>query len=130
VFSRSRGASGEVEGLVVDSTKLVEALKARVLEARGLGEVAELVTEQDFSLFTRGATRKVPAHAYVVNHGFEPPFDSVEASLRLRPLAEPDDGTFILPLALLLGTCVVLGLYGLYRTTATQIEFAERRNNF
>jgi signal transduction histidine kinase len=50
--------------------------------------------------------------------------------LRLGPLAEPDDHTVSVPLALLLGGCVVLGLYALYRMTATQIEFAERRNNF
>ncbi|HWO11527.1 MAG TPA: HAMP domain-containing sensor histidine kinase, partial [Polyangiaceae bacterium] len=63
-------------------------------------------------------------------HRFGAPFDSLEASLALGPLAEPDDRTLILPLALLLGACVVLGLFALYRTTATQIEFAERRNNF
>jgi signal transduction histidine kinase len=130
VFSRTRSGQTEKEGLVVDSTKLVEALKARVLETRGLGEVAELETVYDSGIFTRGSSRQVPVPAYVFRHNFGAPFESLEASLRLRPLAEPDDEALILPLGALLGLCVVLGLYALYRTTATQIDFAERRSNF
>jgi two-component system, OmpR family, phosphate regulon sensor histidine kinase PhoR len=128
IFSRPRGTGGEREGLVVDSNELVQALKARVLEARGLGEVAELRPATDG--FSRDVS-DIPREAhYVFSHRFGTPFESLEASLRLRPLAEPDDRTLIFPLAWLLGVSVVLGLYALYRTTATQIEFAERRNNF
>ncbi len=128
ILSRPRGTPGQSEGLVVDSAKLVEALKTRVLEARGLGEVAELRPTNA----VHGGRSPLPAEPtpYVFEHRFGAPFDRLEASLWLSPLAEPDDRTFILPLALLLGASVVLGLYALYRTTATQIEFAERRNNF
>jgi signal transduction histidine kinase len=129
VLSRPRDSKDGSEGLVIDSDELVKALKARVLEARGLGEVAQLRSSE--SVVASGgdaaSTRQTP---YVFRHRFGAPFDSLEASLELGPLAEPDDRTLIVPLALLLGACVVLGLYALYRTTATQIEFAERRNNF
>jgi signal transduction histidine kinase len=128
VLSRSRDSTRGSEGLVIDSDELVKALKARVLEARGLGEVAQLRSESGIvSDRDAASTRQTP---YLFRHRFGAPFDSLEASLELGPLAEPDDRALIVPLALLLGACVVLGLYALYRTTATQIEFAERRNNF
>ena len=124
VLSRPRDGGAGSEGLVIDSEELLKALKARVLEARGLGEVAQLRSGSGIG----SASTREPA--YLFAHRFGAPFDSLEASLALGPLAEPDDRTLILPLALLLGACVVLGLFALYRTTATQIEFAERRNNF
>lgn len=128
ILSRPRASGGGSEGLVIDSDELVKALKARVLEARGLGEVAQLRSERSIASGDGAATT---GHTpYVFRHRFGAPFDSLEASLSLGPLAEPDDRALIVPLALLLGACVVLGLYALYRTTATQIEFAERRNNF
>jgi len=128
ILSRPRDSDGRGEGLVIDSDELVKALKARVLEARGLGEVAQLRSESSVASGSGAAATREPP--YVFTHRFGAPFDSLEASLSLGPLAEPDDRTLIVPLALLLGACVVLGLYALYRTTATQIEFAERRNNF
>jgi signal transduction histidine kinase len=128
ILSRPRDSGGRGEGLVIDSDELVKALSARVLEARGLGDVAQLHSESGVASSSGSAlTRETP---YVFTHRFGAPFDSLEASLSLGPLAEPDDRTLIVPLALLLGACVVLGLYALYRSTATQIEFAERRNNF
>jgi signal transduction histidine kinase len=128
ILSRPRAAPERLEGLVVDSEQLIQALKARVLEARGLGEVAEL---RSVGQTYRSASPPAPPETpYVFSHNFGAPFTSLEASLRLSPLAEPDDRTFSVPLAFLLGGCVVLGLYALYRMTATQIEFAERRNNF
>jgi signal transduction histidine kinase len=128
ILSRPRDGGGRGEGLVIDSDELVKALKARVLEARGLGEVAQLRSERSAASGSDDAPTREPP--YVFTHRFGAPFDSLEASLSLGPLAEPDDRTLIVPLALLLGACVVLGLFALYRTTATQIEFAERRNNF
>jgi signal transduction histidine kinase len=129
VLSRPRDGALGSEGLVIDSDELVKALKARVLEARGLGEVAELRSSES-SITSDGEAASTRQTPYVFRHRFGAPFDSLEASLELGPLAEPDDRTLIVPLALVLGACVVLGLYALYRTTATQIEFAERRNNF
>jgi signal transduction histidine kinase len=128
ILSRPREGTAELEGVVFDSAQLIQALKARVLEARGLGEVAELGPAS--SPDSRTGEPADPEAAYVFSHRFGAPFESLEVSLRLRPLAEPDDGTFFVPLALLLGACVVMGLYALYRSTATQIEFSERRNNF
>jgi len=128
ILSRARDGAAELEGVVLDSAQLVQALKARVLEARGLGEVAEL--EPAVSGDSLSSERAHPEAPYVFAHRFGAPFESLQVSLRLRPLAEPDDGTFFAPLALLLAACVVVGLYALYRSTATQIEFAERRNNF
>lgn len=126
IFARPR-ASGETEGLVVDSEQLIDALKRRVLVGRGLADVAEL----------RFAAPQPPSEPelreegpYTFTHRFGTPFDSLQAALQLGPLAEPDDRSLLVPLALLLGVSVVLGLFALYRTTATQIEFAERRNDF
>ena len=126
ILARPR-ASGETEGLVVDSERLIEALKRRVLDARGLADVAEL------RFAAPGAPSEPEPRSegpYTFTHRFGAPFDSLQASLQLGPLAEPDDRSLLVPLALLLGASVVLGLFALYRTTATQIEFAERRNDF
>jgi signal transduction histidine kinase len=89
--------------------------------------VAELRSAGSVASGSDVSTRERP---YSFSHRFGAPFDSLAASLALEPLSEPDERTLIVPLALLLGASVVLGLFALYRTTATQIEFAERRNNF
>lgn len=125
ILTRPR-ASGETEGLVVDSEQLIEALKHRVLDARGLADIAELRFAAEPP--SEPALRNEGPYAFA--HRFGAPFDSLQASLQLGPLAEPDDRSLLVPLALLLGASVVLGLFALYRTTATQIEFAERRNDF
>jgi signal transduction histidine kinase len=115
----------------VDTRALIGTLKARVLEARGLGEVAE-VTET-------GAVRNLRSSAhgqsategpYVLTHRFAPPFDSVTGTLRLRPLEEPAESALLGRLGLLLAVCVLGGLYAVYRMTAAQVQFAERRGNF
>jgi signal transduction histidine kinase len=124
VFARTR-ADGRSEGLVVDSRQLVDVLKSRVLEARGLGEVAELADQS--SEFERGPA---PAKAYVFTHRFAAPFQSLQTTLRLRALSEPEDGSLIYPLLGVLAASIVLGLLALYRMAATQVRFAERRNNF
>jgi signal transduction histidine kinase len=128
IFSRPRAAPDRLEGLVVDSERLVQELKKRVLEARGLGEVAEL---RSIGQADRSGSSAAPHETpYVFSHRFGAPFASLQASLRLSPLAEPDDRNLSISLVLLLGGSVVLGLYALYRMTKTQIEFAERRNDF
>jgi two-component system, OmpR family, phosphate regulon sensor histidine kinase PhoR len=131
VFTRHRATSGEVEGFVVDTRALVNTLKTRVLEARGLGEVAE-VTDTEAAGSSRRSVAALNAgqHPYVLTHRFGPPFDSVTATLRLRPLEEPDESALLGRLGLLLALCVLGGLYAVYRMTATQVEFAERRGNF
>ena len=126
ILARPR-AAGEAEGLVVDSEQLIEALKRRVLDARGLADVAKLSSAEP-ALPSEPELRSEGPYTFV--HRFGAPFDSLQAALRLGPLAEPDDRSLLVPLALLLGASVVLGLFALYRTTATQIEFAERRNDF
>jgi signal transduction histidine kinase len=126
VLARPR-AAGEVEGLVVDSEQLIDALKRRVLDARGLADVADL---RSVGPLPSGEPEQRSEGPYTFTHRFGAPFDSLQADLRLGPLAEPDDDSLLVPLALLLGASVVLGLFALYRTTATQIEFAERRNDF
>jgi signal transduction histidine kinase len=67
---------------------------------------------------------------YIFAHTFAAPFDSVRATLRLRPLADPDDGTLVAKLAFLIPLCVLVGLIALYRLAAAQVRFAERRSNF
>jgi two-component system phosphate regulon sensor histidine kinase PhoR len=131
VFARPRGTSGRYEGFVVDTRALVSTLKARVLEARGLGEVAEVTeTGNARSLRSSAYGRSAMDRPYVLTHRFAPPFDSVTGTLRLRPLEEPAESTLLGRLGLLLAVCVLGGLYAVYRMTATQVQFAERRGNF
>lgn len=115
------------EGLVIDARLLVDTLKARVLEARGLGEVAEVRKADGYG---RGASLGASESGYSHAHRFGPPFEGLEATLRLRPLADPDAGSLLYPLLAVLAGAIVVGLYALYRMTAAQVAFAERRNNF
>ncbi len=128
VLSRARANGEGREGLVVDSKVLISALKTRVLEANGLGEVGELSEGAASSEMSRAA--RFSPSAFTFAHRFAVPFESLEASLRLRPLAEPDAGALLYPMMVVLAVAIFGGLYALYRMTATQIEFAERRNNF
>lgn len=128
-FIRTSVEGGD-EALVADSQILIETLKSRVLEARGLDEVAELGSgaTNRRSLPSDGGPSK--ATPYVFSHTFAAPFDSVQASLRLRPLADPDDGTLLAKLVFIIPLCVLIGLFALYRMAAAQVRFAERRSNF
>jgi len=124
VLWRPRANGHGNEGLVVDSRALIGSLKAQVLEARGLDEVAELS-----SLASRDS--KLPSlGGYSFTQRFGTPFEAVEAKLNLSPLADPETNDYILPLALLLWLCLALGLYALYRMAKTQVRFAERRSDF
>jgi signal transduction histidine kinase len=131
VFARPRGNGSQYEGFVVDTRALIGTLKKRVLESSGLGEVAE-VTETDAARSLRSSAYgpSTPERPYVLTHRFAPPFDSVTGTLRLRPLEEPAESALLGRLGLLLAVCVLGGLYAVYRMTATQIQFAERRGNF
>lgn len=119
----------QARAVVVDSRKLMEVLKARVVEARGLSEVAELAPATPRGGLGSDAKANA-ATAYVFGHTFASPFDSLRTTLRLRPLADPDDGALVSKLATIIPLSVLLGLIGLYRMAATQVRFAERRTNF
>lgn len=131
IFHRPReGGPGE-EGFVIDSRALVSSLKARVLEARGLGEVVDVSTEDSDSgrLQRKKRDPEKPA-AYTFSHRFAAPFDSVRTELRLRPLGEPDEGALLNQLGWALAAFIVAGLFAVYRMSAGQVAFAERRSNF
>lgn len=117
-----RDAPGGMEGFVVDNAALVVTLKERVLAERGLSEVAEVTTYGSRSVDTTSADG--------LSHQFAEPFASVQAHLSLAPLEAPLSEQLLLPLTLLLGLLIVLGLWALYRVVATQLEFAERQSNF
>ncbi|HET9931146.1 MAG TPA: ATP-binding protein [Polyangiaceae bacterium] len=125
VLVRPRANASDKEGVVIDSETLVQILKARVLQARGLDEVAELS-----SLGSYGRREASLVGGYRFAHEFGPPFESVSASLNLRPLADPEDGSLVVPLSIVLCFSLALGLIALYRMAAAQVRFAERRNNF
>jgi signal transduction histidine kinase len=123
VFERPGVLPGETQGLVVDSQILLESLKSRVIDARGLGEVVVLRKAAS----ARGSE---DPNSYAFTHRFAAPFSMLSLSLHLRKLADPDEGRFVYPLAGLLALSIVAGLYALYRMAATQVRFAERRNDF
>ncbi len=119
-----RHTESGVEGFVVDNLRLVETLKKRVLDERGLSEVADL---SGLSALSRSSSPEIVGGH---QHQFSEPFASVTGSLRLAPLEIPFTEQLLLPLALVLGIFIVLGLFLLFRVVDTQLEFAERQNNF
>jgi two-component system, OmpR family, phosphate regulon sensor histidine kinase PhoR len=130
MFRRARSNGMGYEGFFIDSNALVDTLKSRVLEARALGSVASISRvgpEQQ----TRPAAIAAPkSRTYAFNHRFADPFSSIAARMKLAPLEDPSEGALVDELVLTLAVCVVLGLYALYRMTATQLVFAERSRNF
>lgn len=116
---------GQREGFVVDNARLVEALKQRVLEERGL---SELVDVQSTAKRSSSLSEMVQSEAF--QHQFAEPFSSVHAELRLAPLEAPFSETLLFPLTCGLGLLIVAGLYFLYRMVSTQLEFARRQGNF
>jgi signal transduction histidine kinase len=128
VFHRPRTMSGEVEGFVIDSDLLVQTLKARVLEANGLGEVADVAPARSTGKLAIKAFS--PSQGYRFTHRFSAPFSAVTADLHLRALDDPDEGALLNALAWGLALVILGGLFALYRMVATQIVFAERRSNF
>jgi signal transduction histidine kinase len=123
VFERPGETPGETQGLVVDSQVLLESLKSRVIDERGLGEVVDLRQASN-------ARSSEGSNSYLFSHQFAAPFSMLSVSLRLKKLADPDEGRFVYPLAALLALSIVAGLWALYRMAATQVRFAERRNDF
>lgn len=116
-----------VEGFVIDNLRLVDSLKQRVLDERGLSEIADLLPRSTLEPSSLERPSDV-VDAY--QHQFSEPFSSVTAWLRLSPLEVPFTEQLLLPLAFALGVFIVLGLFLLFRVVDTQLEFAERQNNF
>ncbi len=125
-FYRPRANGQGREGFVVDSQALIGTLKSRVLEARGLGEVAEVAPNDARS--KSGQTE--PQASYSFSHSFGPPFQALSTTLHLRPLDDPDETQLLNRLALGTALGILLALFAVYRMAATQIAFAERRNDF
>ena len=115
-----RVTTSGTEGFVVDNLALVQALKQRVLEERGLAELVDVTSLRAPEAGLSGG----------FNHSFAEPFSEVTAHLRLTPLEAPWFEQLLIPLALLVALLLVLGLWALYRVVATNLEFAQRQNNF
>lgn len=130
IFGRVRTNAGGFEGFVVDSDALVDTLKTRVLEARSLGSLANIVRVQDEKSVSRAGLSDSDGSGYEFTHRFAEPFSSIVTRMELTPLEDPSEGALVDELVLVLAVCVVLGLYALYRMTATQLVFAERSRNF
>lgn len=107
------------EGFVVDELALVESLKERVLQERGLSELVDVTsasaTDLQVGLFT---------------HQFVAPFGGVTARLRLAPLDVPWFEQALIPLALCTALLLLVGLWALYQVVKTQLVFAQRQSNF
>src|SRR5690606_11677167 len=78
-----------LEGFVVDNVALVDALKQRVLEERGLSELVEVTSRGGPELDGSG-----------FSHQFAEPFSAVFAQLRLAPLEIPWFERLLVPLSL------------------------------
>lgn len=108
-----------LEGFVVDNVALVDALKQRVLEERGLSELVEVTSRGGPELDGSG-----------FSHQFAEPFSAVFAQLRLAPLEIPWFERLLVPLSLAVAALLALGLWALYRVVKTHLEFAQRQSNF
>lgn len=116
VFYRTTEAGRE--GFVVDNLALVQSLKQRVLESRGLSELVD-VQSQSADVAPGG-----------FSHRFAEPFAEVTAQLRLAPLQGPWFEQALIPLGICVAVLLALGLWSLYRVVKTQLEFAQRQRNF
>jgi two-component system, OmpR family, phosphate regulon sensor histidine kinase PhoR len=130
MFRRARSNGIGYEGFFIDSNSLVDTLKSRVLEARALGSVASISRAALDQQTAPAAIAAPKSRVYEFNHRFAEPFSSIAARMKLAPLEDPSEGALVDELVLTLALCVVLGLYALYRMTATQLVFAERSRNF
>jgi signal transduction histidine kinase len=101
-------------------------LKERVLDERGLSLALELDPAGEVAGRLSRSTEAGGAYF----HQFSEPLSSVEAWLRLAPLEVPLSEQLLIPLTLLLGVLVIVGLLFLYRLTKTQVEFAQQQSNF
>jgi signal transduction histidine kinase len=130
VVQRARREPGALEGFVVDRDALVATLQRRVLEEQGLGALARVAPAGKVTSGSRDYDSRFEV-AYRYQHRFAAPFDGLVAQLSLAPLADDDGSSALLvPLTLALALAIVLGLYALYRMSAVQVRFAERRSNF
>ncbi len=109
-----------MEGFVVDDASLVQALKQRVLEERGLSELVDVISSRSSEdLFAEGHS-----------HQFAEPFSQVNAQLRLAPLEVPWFEQLLVPMTVAVAVLLSFGLWALYRVVKTHLEFAQRQNNF
>lgn len=115
-----RESSSGIEGFVVDNVALVDALKQRVLDERGLAELVEVTSHRATDVGVTGG----------FSHQFAEPFSAVTAQLRLAPLEIPWFERLLVPLSLAVAGLLVLGLWALYRVVKTHLEFAQRQSNF
>lgn len=130
MFRRSRADGNGTEGFVIDANALVDTLKSRVLEARALGSLAEIGRVTEAEAQSPSSVAKTDTGGYEFSHRFAAPFASIAIRMHLDRLEDPSEGTVVDELLIVLALCVVLGLYALYRMTATQLVFAERSRNF
>lgn len=117
VFYRATQAGRE--GFVVDDLALVQSLKQRVLESRGLSELVD-VQSQRSGVAPDGGFR----------HQFAEPFAEVTAQLQLSHLEGPWFEQALVPLGICVALLLALGLWSLYQVVKMQLEFAHRQRNF
>lgn len=134
---RTRADGQSIEGVVIDSSALVDVLRTRVLEEQGLGDLARVSAvraraPRNGERWPSRSPDEVPfsAAAYSFSHRFAAPFSAIEARLDLAPLEDDGEADLLWPLTLLLTLCIVLGLVALYRMAAVQVRFAQRRHDF
>ena len=73
---------------------------------------------------------KASPRAYRFRHRFAEPFQDVESVLVLASLPDPLGSRYVYLLSALLAVAVMAGLYGLYRTVATELAYAQKRQSF
>jgi len=117
VFYRTTKAGRE--GFVVDDLALVQSLKQRVLESRGLSELVDVQSQ---------AAGALPDGGF--SHQFAEPFAEVTARLHLANLKGPWFEQALVPLGICVALLLALGLWALYQVVRTQLEFAHRQRNF
>lgn len=121
------GEHGYRQGLLIDRPKLGQWLRQRVISDSRLADVSTLRFGDEAREYRRGSLDR---SSYLYRHHFAEPFDSLNATLALSPLAGGASARNIYALSALLAVVAAGGLFAVYRMIAVRVRFADRRSAF
>ena len=110
------------QGLLIDASRLVKWLSARVLRAGELDNQVQLFLETNPVVGREGD--------FLYRYRFADPFGSLTTVMQLQRLPDSGSTQYLYLLCAVVVIAASIGLFALYRMVAVVVSFAERRNNF